>query len=222
MAFVLAIYAASWILKLVLHGFSTQSTALTNVIVIGQGTLVYAITIAVLIGVPWAVLKLRTTWHDLGLARLPEWRDIGLALAGVVLYFVGASALLFVVSKLIPGFDVAQTQELGISKAQFGWELSLIFLLFVVVGPIAEEIVFRGYLFGALRRARVPFWLAALVTSALFGLAHMQWNVGLNVFVLSLVMCATREMTGSLWASIFIHMIKNGVAFSILMVTGIL
>ena len=50
-------------------------------------------------------------------------------------------------------------------------------VLSVVVGcflaPFAEELVFRGYLFGQLyRRGRWGFWLSALIPSALFALGH--------------------------------------------------
>ena len=41
------------------------------------------------------------------------------------------------------------------------------------IAPFAEEVVFRGYLFGQLyRRARWGFWLSALIPSALFALGH--------------------------------------------------
>jgi membrane protease YdiL (CAAX protease family) len=42
-----------------------------------------------------------------------------------------------------------------------------------VLAPFAEEVLFRGYLFGQLyRRARWGFWLSALIPSALFALGH--------------------------------------------------
>jgi membrane protease YdiL (CAAX protease family) len=49
--------------------------------------------------------------------------------------------------------------------------------------------------------------------SALFGLAHMQWNVAIDVFVLSMVACYLRELTGSIWAGIILHCLKNLIAF---------
>ena len=69
----------------------------------------------------------------------------------------------------------------------------------------------------------MPWWLPATLVSALFGVAHGQWNVGLDVFVLSMVACGLREATGSIWAGIVLHMIKNMVAFmaTFVFVTGI-
>jgi len=41
------------------------------------------------------------------------------------------------------------------------------------LAPFAEEVLFRGYMFGQLyRRARWGFWLSAIVPSALFALGH--------------------------------------------------
>jgi membrane protease YdiL (CAAX protease family) len=57
-----------------------------------------------------------------------------------------------------------------------------------------------------------------VATSVLFGLIHGQWNVGVDVFVLSMVACSLREVTGSIWAGILLHMLKNALAFYIIFV----
>jgi membrane protease YdiL (CAAX protease family) len=43
-------------------------------------------------------------------------------------------------------------------------------------------------------------------------------NVALDVFILSIVMCGLREMTGSIWAGVVLHMMKNGLAFYLLFI----
>ncbi len=73
----------------------------------------------------------------------------------------------------------------------------------------------RGYLFGKLRRES-GFWLSAVITSAVFGFVHLQWNVGVDVFALSLVLCFLREKTGAIWAGMILHMLKNSVAYVLL------
>ena len=104
----------------------------------------------------------------------------------------------------------------------------LAFITLVVIAPIAEELVFRGYLYGRMREkfSQVTTQLtaaiiASLLVSILFGIVHLQWNVGVNVFALSLVACAMREFTGTIYAGILLHMIKNGLAFYFLFVLGI-
>ena len=91
------------------------------------------------------------------------------------------------------------------------------FLTLVVIAPVAEETIFRGYLLGKLRKF-VPVWLAILATSVLFGAVHGAWNLAIDTFALSVVMSLLRQNTGSLWASILLHMTKNGIAFYILFI----
>lgn len=179
--------------------------------------LVYVLTLAVVLGVPWWVRKSRTDQKEIGLTRLPSWLDIGLAPAGFVIYLIVTAALTAVATSLIPGFDAAQTQETGFANLAYRYEYIMAFVTLVVLAPMAEEILFRGYLFGKLRKY-IPAWAAILLTSALFGLVHGQWNVGIDVFALSLVLCTLREITGSIWAGILLHMMKNALAFYLLFI----
>ena len=50
-----------------------------------------------------------------------------------------------------------------------------------VLAPFAEEVLFRGYMFGQLhRRARWGFWLSALIPSVLFALGHAYQASGVS------------------------------------------
>ena len=109
-----------------------------------------------------------------------------------------------------------------------GFDRILAFLTLVVIAPIAEEIIFRGWLYGKLREklnGRLSeMWgiiLSAFITSLLVGLVHLQWNVGVNVFALSIVLCAMREITGTIYAGMLTHMLKNGLAFYLIYVIGV-
>jgi len=95
--------------------------------------------------------------------------------------------------------------------------LVLAFIGLVVLPPIAEEMLFRGFLYRGLAK-RLPKILSALITSGLFALLHFQWNVSLDVFVLSLVLIALYEKTKNLWVCVGLHAIKNGIAFLALFV----
>ena len=89
--------------------------------------------------------------------------------------------------------------------------------MLVIIAPVAEELLFRGYLLGKLRK-HAPLWVAILVTSVIFGAIHLAWNVGIDVFALSIVLCVVRVVSGSLWPSIMLHMLKNGLAFYLLFI----
>jgi CAAX protease family protein len=178
---------------------------------------VYILSLVIVIGVPWAIKKYMTTKGELGLTRLPSWMDIGLAPAGFIIYFIASGAFIAVVSHLIPGLDMSQAQETGFEHISQRYEYFAAFLALVVLAPVAEEILFRGYLYGKLKKY-VPVWVAIIVTSILFGAVHGQWNVTLDVFVLSIVLCSLREVTGGIWAGILLHMLKNGIAFYFLFI----
>jgi len=86
----------------------------------------------------------------------------------------------------------------------------------VASAPIAEEILFRGFLFGGLRRY-LPFWSAALLSGFIFSLAH--GNVGLIIpftFV-GAILAYTYERSGSIFASMGVHFIFNTVSFTLIL-----
>ncbi len=177
---------------------------------------IYTLMIALIVGVAYLV-KQRVTLKEVGLQRLLWWKDIALALAGAVVYVLLAS-LALQLATLIPGFQADQAQDIGVSVSNlFGVELLTVFIVLVVLTPLAEEIIFRGILFGKLRKSGVKFIPTALIVSLLFGLAHAQWNVAIDVFMLSLVMSYLRESTGTIWAGVVLHMAKNALAFAILL-----
>ena len=114
-------------------------------------------------------------------------------------------------------------QDVGFSYYISGADRLVAFVTLVVVAPIAEEVIFRGWLYGKMREKIAAEYsnvasmiISSLLVSILFGLVHMQWNVGVNVFALSLVLCGLREVTGTIYAGILLHMLKNGVAFWLL------
>lgn len=178
---------------------------------------IYAVTIAVVIGVPWLVRKKRVSAEDIGLHRLPFWRDILMAPVGLIVYFILSAAFILTITALIPSFNVNQPQDTGFNAITQQYQLILAFITLVVLAPVAEEILFRGYLFGKLRKL-VPLWVAILITSILFGLIHGAWNLAIDTFALSIVLCLLRVSTGSLWAPILLHMMKNAIAFYLLFI----
>ncbi|MBO7664280.1 CPBP family intramembrane metalloprotease, partial [Candidatus Saccharibacteria bacterium] len=71
------------------------------------------------------------------------------------------------------------------------------------------------------KRERLAIIVATLITSIAFGCMHGQWNVGVNVFALSVVLCVLREITGSIYSGILVHMLKNAIAFYLLYIATI-
>lgn len=211
-----SIYATSGLLFLVGRSGLMAGLDVTHYALLVRVVL-YVVLIALLIGMAIWMRRPLSRQH-IGLGRTLMWKDIALGAAGLVIYFLLAMALL-ALARLIPGFDATQSQALDVGQV-YGWARMATFVVLVIITPFAEELLFRGIFYGGLRQRAVEPWAAALIVSAAFGLAHGQLNVGIDVFCLSLVACYVRELTGSIWAGVILHMIKNFIAFAIVFMIG--
>ncbi|MBR3169033.1 CPBP family intramembrane metalloprotease [Candidatus Saccharibacteria bacterium] len=181
----------------------------------------YALAMILIILLPPILLKnkiKKSSRDSLGLRGLPTWTDLGLAPIGYIASIILAAGITAIFN-LFPWFNASEAQELGFSHYMMGGERVIAFLLLAVIAPIAEEIIFRGWLYGKLR-VKIPKWVAILVTSLVFGLVHMQWNVGVTVFAMSVITCSMREITGTIYAGTLVHIINNSVAFYLVYVIG--
>ncbi len=92
-------------------------------------------------------------------------------------------------------------------------------LILIFVGPVTEEILFRGYLFGELfRRERWGFIPAALIASVLFGGGHLyqahDFAGAAGTFLVTFMGSAWAawlyvELDGNLWIPIWLHVMMN-------------
>ena len=141
---------------------------------------------------------------DLGLETIPQHRRLGIigGLASIVL----ASALALVIQKFTGPFE-STAGNLGMNQS--GIVLILFVLLAMFGAPIAEEIAFRGMLYGALSKAFIPQWAVVVITAAVFALFHFEPKRFLILFLIGLVLGEIRRRTGSTTASIIAHVINN-------------
>jgi membrane protease YdiL (CAAX protease family) len=125
---------------------------------------------------------------------------------GMILWAFAASFLITAVFGDVRSQIENPLQDLVVSDAT----LIVAVALACVVAPIAEEMLFRGLLFGWLR-AHWPFWPTALVTAALFGAAHGKAGAmyALLASLLGVGLALFREHSGSLWGSISAHIANN-------------
>jgi len=79
---------------------------------------------------------------------------------------------------------------------------------------VVEELFFRAILFGLLRQ-RMPFAVAAVLSSALFALAH-EMAAWLPVFALGLGLAYLYEKRHSLWTNALAHGMVNAISFLLL------
>lgn len=155
-----------------------------------------------------------TNPEELGVAKWPTFVDIGLAPIAYIAYAVIANIIVNFFT-LFSWFDANQEQNVGFGYFITTSDRIFAMLAIVFIAPIVEEIIMRGWLYGKLRdKFKIP--LAIFLTSILFAVLHGQLNVGITVFVLSVVLCGLREITGTIWSGMLLHILSNGIAFYIL------
>ena len=148
----------------------------------------------------------------LGLRR-PERSALRLAVAAYIAYFAFAIAY----STLVNPHQKDLTRDLGYGD---GAAASITAgVLIILAAPISEEIFFRGFLFGGLRR-RLPFAIAAVISAAIFGAFHYTGPGSLAVLpqlaMLGLTQAWLYERSGSIYPTMGVHIINNALAFTLL------
>jgi membrane protease YdiL (CAAX protease family) len=88
----------------------------------------------------------------------------------------------------------------------------LLALVVISVGPLVEELLFRGVLLSALQRWHVGW--AVSISSMAFGLAHLpglqfQWYALPDLVLLGCVLAWLRLRSGSIWPAILAHGTNN-------------
>ena len=106
------------------------------------------------------------------------------------------------------GETVQDTVKL-LQKSEDPVILGLMGFAAVLVAPVCEEIIFRGYFYAAAKKFAGP-WVAAICSALVFGAAHGNLAALLPLFILALVLVFLYEKTGSLWAPISVHFCFNG------------
>lgn len=164
------------------------------------------------------IFKIKTTKSDLGIKGWLTWKDLLVAAIGFILYLIFA-VILTTVFQFFPWFEANEAQDVGFNSILGTRDLIITAVSLIIVAPIAEELIFRGLIYGKLRKklkGKIGTVSAILIVSLLFAIIHGQWNVGVNVFAMSVVMCLQREFTGTIYSGIVLHMVKNAIAFYII------
>jgi membrane protease YdiL (CAAX protease family) len=119
------------------------------------------------------------------------------------------------------GYQMPEHQELQLISHYSQLPLRIVIVIVaVVVAPPLEEMLFRGLLQTMLRsmlenarlRTAAAAWLAIAMVSGLFAMMHANASHWPALFILSMCMGYTYEKSGSLFRSIFIHALFNGLS----------
>jgi CAAX protease family protein len=166
----------------------------------------------------YAVIRRRTTapfWRTIGWRgiRLGDSREgllIPLMLLGGMLLAIGAdiAAQFYNTEKILPIQALFSTRR--------GVEYVMAFGL--LAAPLAEETVFRGYVYPVLAR-KFGILLGIVITGVLFGLVHVPqlwggWGQIATLVTVGMVLTAARAATHSVFASYLVHLGYNSFLFA--------
>ncbi|HBI60540.1 MAG TPA: hypothetical protein DDY31_04910 [Lachnospiraceae bacterium] len=88
----------------------------------------------------------------------------------------------------------------------------IVVLYVLLIGPITEELIFRGAILDRFYLA-FPFLAANLLQAVLFGIYHMNLIQGLYAFCLGMVLGLARFVSGSILIPAFIHIMFNTTSY---------
>ena len=158
------------------------------------------VPLVVLIALPRVA---RFSLRDLGFVR-PNLRAIGIALAGVASAVVLVNMGSALVSALTHTGEHSQQTAQIFMTLHVPWKIGLFAFFAAIFAPFVEETVFRLFAFNVGLRYG-GFWVGAIVSSILFGLAHADLYNALPLALVGIVLCGVYYTTRNAYASVIAH-----------------
>jgi membrane protease YdiL (CAAX protease family) len=147
----------------------------------------------------------------------PFWRAIGwrqMPARATAVQFLTRGAVLALIATFVSGYFNSK-ESLPIEQLlQARVSMTLFAVLGVLVAPIVEETIFRGFLYPVIAR-RLGVIAGVIITGILFGLMHAAqlwggWGQIVLLIVVGVVLTWVRARTGTVTASYFVHLGYNG------------
>ncbi|MFA5255824.1 MAG: CPBP family intramembrane glutamic endopeptidase [Candidatus Omnitrophota bacterium] len=168
-------------------------------------------TLAVVFIIYFTVIRYREPLAALGVSARNFLKNIFygvvgyLALVPVLILLLMIIAVIINVTKYVP--ERQPVVELFMKEKGVAF-LTYSSLFAAIIGPIIEELFFRGFLYGALKKYIGIFW-AMTATAALFAALHAHIVGFFPIMALGILLAYIYEKTGTLVSSVTIHMIHN-------------
>jgi len=142
--------------------------------------------------------------YPLELKKFDKRLVLRFAFIGTILCFIRYVPY-FITLITNPRITADYSKYLNISGFHFAWSL----ILMVVIGPLAEELVYRGYVFRLLQQ-KTSIRVAAAISSLIFAAVHgIQSGWLINHFLLGLFCCYVYVRSNSVWSSVLTHIGNN-------------
>lgn len=147
------------------------------------------------------VVDLRLTW------RWPDVKlGVKLGLAGIVLSSLSA----YIWTRIVGATDASSAINTVLDGGRLPVSAAIVMFVYVwLLGPICEEVIFRGLLWGAVTRQQWGRWAAFGLSTAIFAVSHLEPIRTTLLLVIALPIGLARLLSGRLPASIVAHSVSN-------------
>lgn len=176
-----------------------------------------AISSMIIVSTPLAVLVLalavrlrRYPLADYFAWRRFGWKQFGLGFALIVGVLIASEGFAVLLDRAQPDF---MTDMLNAVRGEGAW---LLLLSGVIVAPLGEELIFRGFVYRGLSESRVGVPGAIVISSAIWAAIHTQYDVFYIsvIFALGLALAFVRYKSGSVALAFVLHALVNAAAFA--------
>lgn len=168
----------------------------------------------------YLVVARRYGWKALGVHSAPWW-SFALIPPLFLSEMFGIIMINRAIIELQGNFENPQVEAITGGKMLDIPTFLLLLLLIAVIGPIAEELFFRGMLYPLLRQ-RLGSDIAILLSAVCFSAAHLIPVLFPALFFVGLVLALLREWSGSTVPCIGLHMLQNGFMITLLYVAPLI
>ncbi|MFZ5391744.1 MAG: CPBP family intramembrane glutamic endopeptidase [Patescibacteria group bacterium] len=166
------------------------------------------------------VKKYKLSLSDFGFKQISIAKIIGYVALGFLATFASWIAIAPFIIVFLPGIDLAESQEIFQKNMTITAQVLMIFYA-VIIGPLVEEIIFRGVLLPCLTN-KVNIYFGIIISTLIWSLLHFQLNVIIFTFIFGIILSYLYIASKSLWPSYLTHVIKNSMAVIAIYAFGLL
>jgi len=151
-----------------------------------------------------------------GLSRLYPHKILAWAVAAFMVAYTAMIGVVYIQEYFIGrGKDLQQVVKTLIGTDNSALKVILA-ITAMIIAPLIEEIIFRGYLYAVIKRYSGRCF-AAIITSLLFAIVHGTLPGIMPLFTLAIILTLVYELTGCLWVPIATHSLFNAVQISLML-----
>lgn len=156
------------------------------------------------------IKKYQLTLADFGFNSISLVKLFAYVALGFIITFASWIAIAPFIIVFLPGIDLTQSQDI------FQKDMSIIAQILMIVyavaiGPLVEEVIFRGVLLPCLAN-KVNIYFGVFLSTLIWSLLHFQLNVIIFTFIFGIILSYQYIASKSLWPSYLTHVVKNSMA----------